>query len=265
MIKSPIKYFGGKGTMFKDILKYFPDFNSYRIYIEPYGGAASLLFAKEKSPIEIYNDLENNVYSLFKVISDKNLFNEFKHLCDNSFYSRVLRNEFKQRLKETNLSFVQRAFYFFYVNRTSHNGVGGFSVNTYIRRGMSKSTSDFLSAIDRLKDIHDRLSSVIIENCNGVSLLCRYDNSNTFAYLDPPYHHSTRTSTRYLQDMNNNEHKELINFLLGCKCKILLSGYINKEYKRLEDNNWNRIDFKVNTIDGNRNSKIKIESLWKNY
>ncbi len=59
---------------------------------------------------------------------------------------------------------VERAFSFFYVNRTSHNGVGGFSKNTYIRRGMSKSVSDFLSAIDRLPELHDRLSKVIVTN-----------------------------------------------------------------------------------------------------
>jgi DNA adenine methylase len=62
---SPIKYFGGKGGMYNDILPYFPNHEDYQTYIEPFGGGASLLFRKEPSSVEIYNDLEQNVYSFF--------------------------------------------------------------------------------------------------------------------------------------------------------------------------------------------------------
>lgn len=264
-MKGPIKYFGGKGTMFNRILAHFPKQDCYDTYVEPFGGGASILFAKEPSKIEIYNDLEENVYSLFKVLSNNDLYQEFKKLCDLSFYSRKLRDEYKEELKEDNLSLLDRAYKFYYVNRSSVNGIGGFTATSIVRRNMSKSVSDFLSSIDRMSDIHNRLSSCIIENIDGLELLKKWDKSNVFAYLDPPYHHSTRTNARYKCDMDNNQHKELVDFLIETNIKVLLSGYDNPIYDKLVDNGWNKINFEVKTVDGNRNKKTKIETLWFNY
>ncbi len=266
MIKSPIKFFGGKGGMYKQIIQYFPDSISYKIYIEPFGGSAAILLSQPLGKVEIYNDLYQNVYSLYKVIADKELFTRFKEKCDLALYSEQIRAEFKQELKKSDLNIVNRAFYYWYVNRTSHNGIGGISRNYYIRRNMSKSTSDFLSCIDRLKRLHDRLSSVIILNRDALELIKENDKSNVFIYADSPYHQSTRTSCRYEVDMDDEKQKQYIDILLNIKnAKMLVSGYDCEEYKRLVKNNWQKIDFKVKTVDGNFNPKTKIETLWKNY
>jgi len=264
--QSAIRYFGGKGVIYKEIIGFFPPKNSYLTYIEPFGGAASILFQKERSPIEIYNDLEQNVYSLFKVLSDKKLFREFKEKCDLSYYSAQLRKEYKEDLKK-DLSLIERAYKYFYVNRTSVNGVGGFGCSVeFIRRNMSKSVSDFLSSVDRLYDIHNRLSSVIIDNRDAIELIKKYDRKKVFFYLDPPYHQSTRTTARYAQDMSDDDQDKLIDALINIKhADVLLSGYDCKLYDSLCKNGWEKIDFNVKTQDGNRNSKTKTESLWRNY
>ena len=153
-LKAPIRMFGGKGTMFNNILKYFPESGSYNTYIESFGGSYSIGFKMEYvPPIQIYNDLEQNVYSLFKVLSDPEMYRIFKEKCDLALYSEDIRSEFIRNLKRDDISMIDRAFNFFYVNRTLHNGVGGFSKNTFVRRGMCKSISDFLSAIDRLPEL----------------------------------------------------------------------------------------------------------------
>lgn len=265
-LNSPVRYYGGKGGMKYDIIKHFPEKGSYDVYIEPFGGGASVLFAMEPVPVEIYNDLEENVYSLFKVISDKELFAELKHLCDLCYFSRQLRDEYEQELKLGNITLVQRAFKYWYVNRTSYSGSGGFSINLSIRRGMSKSTSDFLSTVENLPNIHERLSRVVIEHTDGIELIKKYNQENIFLYCDCPYHPSTRVpGAKYKCDMTAEQHKQLIDVLLQCKSKILLSGYNNPEYERLVVAGWKRIDFDVNTIDSKRSPRIKIESLWKNY
>jgi len=266
-LRSPIKYFGGKGVFGKDIYKFFPNKSHYDIYIEPFGGGASMLFIKEPFGSEVYNDLEENVYSLFKALKDKELFNKLKEQCDLALYSRQLRNEYIEDLKRTDLDIVDRAFKFLYVNRSSRNGIGGFSITTnYIRRNMSKSVSDFLSCIDKLPEIHDRLSRVVIEKQDGISLIKKFDKKRTFIYADPPYHHDTRTETRYKVDMDNDKQVEFIDMLLGLKhAMILVSGYDCKEYERLVDNGWNRVDITVNSVGGDFKSKEKVESLWLNY
>ena len=265
-MNAPIKYFGGKGTMFNEIIKYFPDPSTYNTYIEPFGGSYSIgLKLDPIPPNEVYNDLEQNVYSLYKVLSDKDLFEKFKEKCDLFPYSEDFREEFRDKLKEE-LDVLDRAFYYYYVNRTSHNGIGGFSMNLIPRRNMSKSISDYLSSVDRLLELHQRLSKIIITNKDGIELIKKYDKSEVLFYHDPPYHHSTRTSARYKVDMGNEKQKEFIEIILSCKnAKHIISGYNCEEYSVLENNGFKRIDFEVRTVDGNKSPKTKIESLWLNY
>jgi DNA adenine methylase len=264
-MNSPIKYFGGKGTMFNNIIDYFPKRETYNTYIEPFGGSYSIGLKMDPSEIEIYNDLEKNVYSLYKVLSNPEMFRVFKENCDLVLYSEDIRSDFIQELKKDNLSMVLRAFYFFYVNRTSHNGVGGFSKNTYIRRGMSKSISDFLSSIDRLDILHNRLSRVIVTNMDGIELIRKYNAPNIFIYCDPPYEQSTRTSTRYKVDMDRNGHIDFLNAVMESKSKILISGYDCELYDRLSENGFTKVSFEVKTIDGNFKPKTKTEYLYYNY
>jgi DNA adenine methylase len=249
--------------MYNNILKYFP--KKYDLYIEPFGGAYSVGL-KQKCRNEIYNDLNKNVYAVFKVLSDRNLFNQFKHECDLVHYSEDLRLEFKERLKkDNNLSLVKRAFYFFYVSRSSMNGIGGFSMNVIIRRNMSKSVSDMLSVIDNLEQFHQRLSSIIVCNKNGIELINKYaEHDGVFFYCDPPYVWDTRTKCRYEKDMDNINQIKFINTILNYKnTKFLISGYKNKLYKRLEDNGFKRADFKSPSV--KKNGSNFIESLWYNY
>lgn len=273
-MNSPIRYFGGKNGMASKILKYFPKEGSYNTYIEPFGGSFGVaLHNPNIPPIEIYNDLDNNVYSLFRTLVDKEMFVEFQKLSDLIIYSEKVRKVFKQDLKEIpfneddKLSIVHRAFKFFYVNRTSRNGIGGFSINTCVRRSMSKSCSDLLSTIEGLPKLHDRLSKVIVTNQDGIKLISKYSQrEDTFIYADPPYHQSTRTETRYNIDMNDDEQERFIDECVNAKCKILISGYDCNPYKRLEENGFIKIKFVVHTMSGNRKTKKdKVEYLWLNY
>jgi len=264
-IRAPIRMYGGKGNMTTDIIKYFPSKEKYEIYIEPFGGSYSIGLKKPPSKVEIYNDLDKNVYSIYKVISDKNLFEEFKFKCDIAVYCDDIRKEYKQRLKETDLSIEDRAFFYFYVNRTSHNGNGGFSMNTSIRRKMSKAVSDYLSCIDRLPELHDRLSRLIVSNTDGVKIIEKYkDRSDVLIYCDPPYEQSTRGTARYNTDMDTEHHNRFLDAVIDSKSMILISGYECELYdKKLL--NFNKISFNVNTIDTKFNPKTKTEYLYYNY
>ena len=93
-MKSPIKYYGGKSYMTNIIIDQFP--KDYEIYVEGFGGGASVLFQKPQNGIEVYNDLEENVYSLFKVLSNKNMFERLKARMDLTYYSARLREEYKE-------------------------------------------------------------------------------------------------------------------------------------------------------------------------
>lgn len=233
--------------------------------MEVYGGGASVLFGIENpKPVEIYNDIEENVYSLIKVLQDPKLFEKFKFMCDVTPHSRKFNSDYRANLREDDLTILDRAFMFFYLTRTSFNGLGGYSCPLVVRRNMSKGVSDYLSSVDRLYEYHQRLSKVQVENMDGVKLLKNHNTENVFAYLDPPYALETRTKARYKEDFTNEQQIELVDFLLTTKQKILLSGYRCEEYKRLENAGWFVEDFEVKVTKQGKGSS-KIETLWRNY
>lgn len=259
-MNAPIKYFGGKNGMFKNIIPEFPEKGTYDTYVEPFGCSFAIGFHTPDeliAPIEIYNDLEQNVYSLFKVLSDDEKYQKFKMLCDFSYYNEQLRGEYINELRNNQtLDDVSRAWMFFYVNRTSHNGIGGFSVQRVVRRNMSKNVSDYLSAIDGLDTVHQRLSKVTVVNKDGIELIQKYNDKNAFIYADPPYVLSTRGTTRYRCDMSEEQQKEFLDACINTEAKILISGYDCDEYNILTENGFTKKQFTNNN---------NVETLWKNY
>jgi site-specific DNA-adenine methylase len=105
------------------------------------------------------------------VLQDKELFTEFQRLCELSPYSEEMNREFILSLRNDDLSTLERAYKFYYVNRTSFNGNGGFKMNCVIRRKTSKSVSDYLSSVERLEELHNRLTNIIVYNRDGIELI----------------------------------------------------------------------------------------------
>ena len=67
-MEKPIPQIGGKRLSANRLVKLIPYHN---IYVEVFGGGASLLFKKEQSYKEIYNDLDNLLYNFFIILRDK--------------------------------------------------------------------------------------------------------------------------------------------------------------------------------------------------
>lgn len=263
-MKPAIRYFGGKSQMINHILARVP---VHRTYIEAYGGSGAVLLAKQPTGVELWNDLERNVYSLMHVISNKALFAEFECRARIALVDEATSVEYVRALAGE-LDALDRAFMFWYVTRTRRAGgsSGGFSSNLVQRRGMAKTNSDFLSAVDRLPELHERLKRVLVRNCDALTLIEKCDRVQTFIYLDPPYVQDTRTDTRYTQDADNDHHTQLVDLLLRIRhAQVMVSGYAHPIYERLEAAGWHRHDIQINTVSGTLDPKVRTETLWMNY
>lgn len=87
-------------------------------------------------------------------------------------------------------------------------------------------------------------------------------HGDEFVYLDPPYHHDTRTKKRiYRHEMDDGGHRDLLRVLQELPVPFALSGYRNPLYDDVASNcGWRRVDFQCMTRRGPR-----TESLWMNY
>ena len=272
-INAPIRSFGGKGNFLKEIYKYFPPNDSYSSYIEPFMGSlvVGLNLPNPKCSC-IVNDLNKNIYSFFKVLQDKEMFERLKEKLDIIFYSEDIFKESHKWLKEAGqekgYSLEERAYHFFIVNRLSYSGnLNSFGKNMVIRRGVSKSVSDTFSTIDGLQEIHEKIQKFIVLNRNGIDLIEHYNRPDYFFYCDSPYHLSTRTVARYPVDMTDEDQIKYVQTLVKSKSKILISGYDCELYEKILVNEfqWKKSCFDINTITGTNIPKVKKECVWYNY
>lgn len=71
MLNSPFKWVGGKSRLRKQIISLLP---KHTCYVEPFSGAAWVLFGKPPSDVEVLNDIDQEVITFF-AWSKKNLKN----------------------------------------------------------------------------------------------------------------------------------------------------------------------------------------------
>jgi len=255
-VPAPLNWFGSKSRLAPKIVEHFPP---HRTYAEPFGGSAAVLFAKQPSKIEIYNDIDGELVNFFRVLRDADFCAKLHHAAERTPYARA---EF-ELAKESSNDPVESARRFLVRHRMSFGGNGQdwcYSVATS-RRGTAAAVRRWRWGVESLPIIHERLKNVQIECADWRGVLSRFDGSDTLFFLDPPYHPETRVSGLYRYELTHDDHRELIAYLLAVRGMVVLSGYSHETYSVLERAGWARIDYPTCThVSG---SLIRrVESLW---
>jgi len=263
VLRPPVKWHGGKHYLAKRIISLFPP---HRIYLEPFGGAASVLLNKNPVEVEAYNDLDLKITRLFRVLQRQG--REFVERAQLIPYSEY---EFESaKCYPQDASDVDKAISDFIRWRQSFGGRGvTWSYTTQrARGGMAGDVNAWWTAIEQLPEIIARLQRVQILAQPAIKAIQRFDHSDALIYCDPPYLHETRaTNSRnvYGIEMTEEQHVQLGEVLNRCVSKVAVSGYPSALYSVIFKS-WRRVEFDIaNHAAGGRHKSRKCETLWLNW
>lgn len=264
-----LRWHGGKWRLAPWIIGHFPP---HRTYVEPYGGAASVLLRKPRAYGEVYNDLDEEVVDLFRVLRDPARAAMLKAALRLTPFAR---SEFREAYQPTDdvvercRRLVIRSFMGFGSN--AHASAEKGHRSTGFRASSSRSGTtpahDWANYPDAMAAMVERLRAVVIEMRPAIEVMAHHDRPDTLHYVDPPYMHETRAQGNrydlgwrmYRYEMSDADHAELLDFLRNVEGMVVLSGYAADLYDDLLGD-WMRIE-RTALADGARE---RTEVLWIN-
>ena len=190
-LKTPLRYPGGKSRATTKLAQFFPDFNNYKEFREPFlgGGSVALYVTKMFPQLNIWvNDLYEPLSTFWKCLQDHGdeitqRLEYAKQRHPNPMSAKDLFDESKEYLdlhvSERNA--IQTAVSFYVVNKCSFSGLSSNS-------SFSKQASDSnfsMRGIKRLPEYSELIQNWRITNGRYQELLT--DDKSIFTYLDPPY------------------------------------------------------------------------------
>lgn len=264
MIKSPLRYPGGKSRVAEKLALLAPTFEEFR---EPFiGGGSVFICLRQKFPRKKF--WINDVYTDLAVFWQQMKMNPAPVISQILQWKNNFQNgkELHQFLRENKSSFdeIKQAAAFFVFNRITFSGTteaGGFSQQAFEKRFTQ-------SSIERLKKITGLLEGVKITNLDYREVILE-KGEKVFLFLDPPYFSATNSA---LYGKNGNlhksfDHKSFAETLQKCSQEWLLtyddSEFIRNQFSFANINDWN-LTYGMRNVNENSNQKAS-ELIISNY
>lgn len=231
----------------------------HRVYVEPFGGAASVLMRKPRSPIEVYNDLDEEIVGIFQLLQDPVQCARLIRLLRRTPYAR---GEFERAFVSSADPLVraQRAIVRAYLS--FHHGALFNPKKTTFADAMHGKTSgkahDWMRYPKHLVQVCRRLQGVIIERRDALEVIRAQDSPTTLFFVDPPYLPATRSQTGYRCELNQAQHVALLERLLNVQGMVVIAGYPSELYDDMLTG-WRRIE-RPHHASGSK--RVRTEVLW---
>ena len=272
-----LTWYGGKARILTWVLEHLPE--DVGIYVEPCGGAGTVMLNRKPAPVEVYNDIDGNIVELFRAIQDPRRFRRLFWRLKNTLYSRAEFARAIDILKDPDAPGDDRAWAIYvacnqgFAGKAKH--VSDWGITFGSRDGMMGAVAHWWRRMEVLPKAHERFRRVAIESKDALYVIRRYDREETLFYIDPPYAPDTHSTSQVpYPTMSPEWHEELVEMLLAAKGRVALSGYETDIYKPLADAGWRVYRKPIHSAAAGRTrytrykkgeTPMRTEVLWTNY
>lgn len=240
---------GSKARLKEKIYNKMP--KDFKTYVEPYFGSGAVMFGYKFNENQkvIINDLDRELMEKYRIIkSGLNITPEILKKYDNTSLEQKTR-----MLKKSPSSNLQKIVNYLIKFNTTFGSTG---------KGLPQPSKNINLAtkLKRLPDFTKKLKKVTILSQGAITVINKYNNKDTFLYLDPPYEESED-----LYKKGSMDFEKLASTLRNFKGKFLLSLNDSKNIRNIFK------DFKIRTSPilsssvAGENKNIRKELFITNY
>lgn len=302
-VKSSIKWYGGKFYLAPKIVKHIPP--DHDQWLDGCCGSMAVTLAKPaENVIERVVDTNQTLMNFWKVMADEKLFVKFRRKAEATPFSEPLFNEAVVRVKNTrlkDLGNVGAALDFFVVAKMSRQALlrDYATPTTRLRRGMNEHVSAWLTAVDGLQEVHDRVRRIEIICGATDKAIRKHATKSMIAYIDPPYLAQTRVTKKDYGEHEMSDRAHAILLATLCEStrsaikrneylalpgnegiaeyadavhysypgRFILSGYKSPLYEEFAaKEGWHCVEMEIpNNASSKKTKDIKVECLWMNF
>jgi len=253
-----LRYHGGKVRLAPWIVSFFP---AHTVYLEPFGGGASVLLQKAPAPTEIYNDLDSRVVGLFRVLRDPAKAHELARRLELTPFARQEYAEWCYADPADDIDAAHQLVARGFMGQSSKGIWSRSGLDTRINQdGYCSRVSALRAAPEACRIVASRMATVVIEHDDAATVIKRHNRPDTLIYCDPPYlTQKGRGTGIYTHDFKVADHRRLAAALQETSAMVVISGYPSALYDELYPT-WRKYERKA-LADGGR---ARTEVVWIN-
>jgi len=265
-LRQLFSYSGSKFLLSVMFALYYP---KHRRYVSLFGGSAGEFSCKAPSPVEVYNDLDDHLHTVWQVLQNPEQYEQLLRLLENTPNGRRQFEICSQMLRDPprKHSPVRRAWAFLVVGNICRSGfhpaitkAWGTACDT-----SDKQTHNLMTLPRRLAEWRDRFRHVRIEHADWYKVFTKYDRHDTMTFADPPYLPSTLRSSGplYRHELSIQLHVTLLRTLSAAKGCAMICGYNSPLYTAMLFW-WRKVEFPARATMGGKAAR-RCEIIWMNY
>jgi DNA adenine methylase len=256
--RAALRYYGGKARLAPWIVAHLPP---HVCYVEPFGGAASVLLRKPPAPCEVYNDLDGEIVGFFRVLRERP-----DDLVEAIRTTPFARAEVDAACAPAppGLDDLERARR---VYVRAWQGRHGLPARGRMGWRFERAAAGTPTAVRQWTDLEriwaaaGRLRHVQLECDDALRVITRFDTADTLTYADPPYPAATRgerwATSAYAHELSDAGHRRLADVLHAIRGMAVISGYPGSLYCELYAG-WPVVTRRART----NGARAATEALW---